>query len=113
MKTILFTRDREKETTTSQRYSDLKRDEEPSQRWWLSPRVCLRQLSCHSALPAGEDGELRENRVRSMATQLLAKFEEHSSTVPKGNKVRGLKRREKGLVLRSATAPGSRRDLLF
>uniref|UniRef100_A0A8D3B1J0 F-actin monooxygenase n=1 Tax=Scophthalmus maximus TaxID=52904 RepID=A0A8D3B1J0_SCOMX len=39
-----------------------------------------RQLSCHSALPAGEDGELRENKVRSMATQLLAKFEENSST---------------------------------
>uniref|UniRef100_A0A665TIT3 F-actin monooxygenase n=1 Tax=Echeneis naucrates TaxID=173247 RepID=A0A665TIT3_ECHNA len=38
------------------------------------------QLSCHSALPAGEDGELRENKVRSMATQLLAKFEENSST---------------------------------
>uniref|UniRef100_A0A665T9N7 F-actin monooxygenase n=1 Tax=Echeneis naucrates TaxID=173247 RepID=A0A665T9N7_ECHNA len=32
------------------------------------------------ALPAGEDGELRENKVRSMATQLLAKFEENSST---------------------------------
>ncbi|XP_058502559.1 F-actin-monooxygenase mical2b isoform X2 [Solea solea] len=41
----------------------------------------LTELSCHSALPAGEDGELRENKVRSMATQLLAKFEENSSTV--------------------------------
>nr|XP_043891743.1 protein-methionine sulfoxide oxidase mical2b isoform X6 [Solea senegalensis] len=40
----------------------------------------LTELSCHSALPAGEDGELRENKVRSMATQLLAKFEENSST---------------------------------
>uniref|UniRef100_A0A7N6BQS5 F-actin monooxygenase n=1 Tax=Anabas testudineus TaxID=64144 RepID=A0A7N6BQS5_ANATE len=38
------------------------------------------QLSCHSAPPIGEDGELRENKVRSMATQLLAKFEENSST---------------------------------
>ncbi|XP_069384038.1 F-actin-monooxygenase mical2b isoform X4 [Paralichthys olivaceus] len=39
----------------------------------------LTELSCHSALPAGEEGELRENKVRSMATQLLAKFEENSS----------------------------------
>uniref|UniRef100_A0A8C2Z8X6 F-actin monooxygenase n=1 Tax=Cyclopterus lumpus TaxID=8103 RepID=A0A8C2Z8X6_CYCLU len=30
--------------------------------------------------PDGPDGELRENKVRSMATQLLAKFEENSST---------------------------------
>ncbi|XP_072242709.1 F-actin-monooxygenase mical2b isoform X3 [Leuresthes tenuis] len=41
----------------------------------------LSELSCHSAPPAGEDGELRANKVRSMATQLLAKFEENSSTV--------------------------------
>uniref|UniRef100_A0A669D0F3 F-actin monooxygenase n=1 Tax=Oreochromis niloticus TaxID=8128 RepID=A0A669D0F3_ORENI len=40
----------------------------------------LTELSCHSAPPAGEDGEQRENKVRSMATQLLAKFEENSST---------------------------------
>uniref|UniRef100_A0A671U1B2 F-actin monooxygenase n=1 Tax=Sparus aurata TaxID=8175 RepID=A0A671U1B2_SPAAU len=40
----------------------------------------LSELSCHSAPPAGEEGELRENKVRSMATQLLAKFEENSST---------------------------------
>ncbi|XP_054865327.1 F-actin-monooxygenase mical2b isoform X5 [Amphiprion ocellaris] len=40
----------------------------------------LTELSCHSAPPAGEDRELRENKVRSMATQLLAKFEENSST---------------------------------
>ncbi|KAI3370864.1 hypothetical protein L3Q82_007381 [Scortum barcoo] len=40
----------------------------------------LTELSCHSAPPAGEDGELRENKVRSMATQLLAKFEENSSS---------------------------------
>ncbi|XP_027128126.1 F-actin-monooxygenase mical2b isoform X3 [Larimichthys crocea] len=40
----------------------------------------LSELSCHSAPPAGEDGELRENKVRSMATQLLAKFEENSSS---------------------------------
>ncbi|XP_026167857.1 F-actin-monooxygenase mical2b isoform X6 [Mastacembelus armatus] len=40
----------------------------------------LTELSCHSAPPMGEDGELRENKVRSMATQLLAKFEENSST---------------------------------
>ncbi|XP_075899010.1 F-actin-monooxygenase mical2b isoform X2 [Nelusetta ayraudi] len=39
----------------------------------------LSELSCHSAPPAGEDGEMRENRVRSMATQLQAKFEENSS----------------------------------
>lgn len=49
------------------------------------------QLSCHSALPTGEDGELRENKVRSMATQLLAKFEENSSTVRKHSKVRRFK----------------------
>lgn len=46
------------------------------------------QLSCHSAPPAGEDGELRENKVRSMATQLLAKFEENSSTALMRSKVR-------------------------
>ncbi|XP_039988781.1 protein-methionine sulfoxide oxidase mical2b isoform X2 [Xiphias gladius] len=40
----------------------------------------LTEISCHSALPTGEDGELRENKVRSMATQLLAKFEENTST---------------------------------
>ncbi|XP_028263323.1 F-actin-monooxygenase mical2b isoform X2 [Parambassis ranga] len=40
----------------------------------------LTELSCHSAPPAGENGELRENKVRSMATQLLAKFEENSKT---------------------------------
>uniref|UniRef100_A0AAQ4RIY7 F-actin monooxygenase n=1 Tax=Gasterosteus aculeatus aculeatus TaxID=481459 RepID=A0AAQ4RIY7_GASAC len=40
----------------------------------------LTELSCHSAPPAGEDGEPRENKVRFMATQLLAKFEENSST---------------------------------
>nr|XP_043891739.1 protein-methionine sulfoxide oxidase mical2b isoform X3 [Solea senegalensis] len=47
----------------------------------------LTELSCHSALPAGEDGELRENKVRSMATQLLAKFEENSSTAKTHSKV--------------------------
>ncbi|XP_072290484.1 F-actin-monooxygenase mical2b isoform X4 [Eucyclogobius newberryi] len=40
----------------------------------------LSELSCHSAPPPGENGELRENKVRSMATQLLAKFEENSAT---------------------------------
>ncbi|XP_067091697.1 F-actin-monooxygenase mical2b isoform X2 [Osmerus mordax] len=38
------------------------------------------QLSCQSAPPAGEDGEQRENKVRSMATQLLAKFEERNTS---------------------------------
>ncbi|KAM8893110.1 F-actin-monooxygenase mical2b-like isoform 7-T7 [Spinachia spinachia] len=47
----------------------------------------LTELSCHSASPAGEDGELRENKVRSMATQLLAKFEENSSTAKMHSKV--------------------------
>ncbi|XP_061773361.1 F-actin-monooxygenase mical2b isoform X4 [Nerophis ophidion] len=37
------------------------------------------ELSCDTAPSAGEDRELRENRVRSMATQLLAKFEENST----------------------------------
>lgn len=46
----------------------------------------LTELSCHSAPPAGEDGELRENKVRSMTTQLLAKFEENSSTAKIRNK---------------------------
>lgn len=45
------------------------------------------QLSCHSASPTGEDGELRENKVRSMATQLLAKFEENSSSAQNRSKV--------------------------
>ncbi|XP_028304786.1 F-actin-monooxygenase MICAL2-like isoform X2 [Gouania willdenowi] len=40
----------------------------------------LTELSCHSAPPAGEDGLLRENKVRSMATRLQAKLEENSST---------------------------------
>ncbi|KAM9808145.1 LOW QUALITY PROTEIN: F-actin-monooxygenase mical2b-like [Neosynchiropus ocellatus] len=40
----------------------------------------LAELSCHSGPPAGENGELRDNKVRSMATQLLAKFEENAST---------------------------------
>uniref|UniRef100_A0AAV2KYM6 F-actin monooxygenase n=1 Tax=Knipowitschia caucasica TaxID=637954 RepID=A0AAV2KYM6_KNICA len=40
----------------------------------------LSELSCHSAPPPAENGELRENKVRSMATQLLAKFEENSTT---------------------------------
>ncbi|XP_042267116.1 protein-methionine sulfoxide oxidase mical2b isoform X2 [Thunnus maccoyii] len=56
----------------------------------------LTELSCHSAPPAGEDGELRENKVRSMATQLLAKFEENSSTT---------KTRSKSVV-RKAFPPG-------
>ncbi|XP_038563091.1 F-actin-monooxygenase MICAL2-like isoform X2 [Micropterus salmoides] len=49
----------------------------------------LTELSCHSAPPAAEDGELRENKVRSMATQLLAKFEENSSTAKTGSKSDG------------------------
>ncbi|XP_077424093.1 F-actin-monooxygenase mical2b-like isoform X4 [Vanacampus margaritifer] len=39
----------------------------------------LTELSCHSVPSGGEDGKLRENKVRSMATQLLAKFEENSA----------------------------------
>uniref|UniRef100_A0A4W5KBZ3 F-actin monooxygenase n=1 Tax=Hucho hucho TaxID=62062 RepID=A0A4W5KBZ3_9TELE len=38
----------------------------------------LEELSCQSAPPAGDGGE--QNKVRSMATQLLAKFEENAST---------------------------------
>ncbi|XP_031678902.1 protein-methionine sulfoxide oxidase mical2b isoform X5 [Oncorhynchus kisutch] len=37
----------------------------------------LEELSCQSAPPAGDGGE--QNKVRSMATQLLAKFEENAS----------------------------------
>ncbi|XP_033997209.1 protein-methionine sulfoxide oxidase mical2b isoform X6 [Trematomus bernacchii] len=55
----------------------------------------LTELSVHSAPPAGEKGELRENKVRSMATQLQAKFQENSST----------KSRSK-CVLRKDFAPG-------
>ncbi|KAL3062042.1 hypothetical protein OYC64_010042 [Pagothenia borchgrevinki] len=55
----------------------------------------LTELSVHSAPPAGEEGELRENKVRSMATQLQAKFQENSST----------KSRSK-CVLRKDFAPG-------
>lgn len=54
----------------------------------LCPWHGWHQLSCHSAPPMGEDGELRENKVRSMATQLLAKFEENSSTAQTRSKVR-------------------------
>ncbi|XP_026221435.1 protein-methionine sulfoxide oxidase mical2b isoform X6 [Anabas testudineus] len=69
----------------------------------------LTELSCHSAPPIGEDGELRENKVRSMATQLLAKFEENSSTAQTRSKMRMMTmmrkkrrgRREKTLVLQS------------
>lgn len=59
--------------------------------WHFLPLSSWHQLSCHSAPPTGEDGELRENKVRSMATQLLAKFEENS-TAQTHSKVRnGLK----------------------
>lgn len=36
------------------------------------------QMSNQSAPPVGENGEQKENRVRSMATQLLARFEENA-----------------------------------
>ncbi|XP_017284415.1 protein-methionine sulfoxide oxidase mical2b isoform X7 [Kryptolebias marmoratus] len=57
----------------------------------------LTELSCHSTPPAGEDGELRENKVRSMATQLLAKFEENSSTAKIHTKCMGRKEFPAGL----------------
>uniref|UniRef100_A0A4W5KC84 F-actin monooxygenase n=1 Tax=Hucho hucho TaxID=62062 RepID=A0A4W5KC84_9TELE len=44
---------------------------------WTDHSLCC-QLSCQSAPPAGDGGE--QNKVRSMATQLLAKFEENAST---------------------------------
>ncbi|XP_077372490.1 F-actin-monooxygenase mical2b isoform X2 [Festucalex cinctus] len=44
----------------------------------------LTELSCHSAPTGSEDGKLRENKVRSMATQLLAKFEENSTETMHG-----------------------------
>uniref|UniRef100_A0A8C8JUH6 F-actin monooxygenase n=1 Tax=Oncorhynchus tshawytscha TaxID=74940 RepID=A0A8C8JUH6_ONCTS len=43
---------------------------------WSDHSLCC-QLSCQSAPPAGDGGE--QNKVRSMATQLLAKFEENAS----------------------------------
>uniref|UniRef100_A0A8C7R4T9 F-actin monooxygenase n=1 Tax=Oncorhynchus mykiss TaxID=8022 RepID=A0A8C7R4T9_ONCMY len=43
---------------------------------WTDHSLCC-QLSCQSAPPAGDGGE--QNKVRSMATQLLAKFEENAS----------------------------------
>ncbi|XP_059916954.1 F-actin-monooxygenase mical2b isoform X6 [Gadus macrocephalus] len=55
----------------------------------------LAELSCQSAPLAGTDGELQENKDRSMAS-LLAKFEENSSSTRLHNK---------GSV-RKATAPG-------
>ncbi|XP_049429559.1 F-actin-monooxygenase mical2b isoform X1 [Epinephelus fuscoguttatus] len=59
---------------------DSKPDEDSVSKRQRKGNHYLTELSCHSAPPAGEDGELRENKVRSMATQLLAKFEENSST---------------------------------
>lgn len=100
---ILLTRDREKETTTSQRSDQPVFQSSILKMMWMfnAQFQLLRhgfQLSCHSALPAGEDGELRENKVRSMATQLLAKFEENSSAVQKHNKVRTYKQNENGFI---------------
>lgn len=43
---------------------------------YLHGWLCL-QLSCQSAPPAGEGGE--QSKVRSMATQLLAKIEENAA----------------------------------
>lgn len=106
-KTIPWTRDDGKATTTSQR--SVQQQVLSVKQWntnaqlalpfmfhvWCPtcPAACCGllawpQLSCHSAPPAGEDGELRENKVRSMATQLLAKFEENSSTALMRSKVR-------------------------
>ncbi|XP_049929062.1 F-actin-monooxygenase mical2b isoform X2 [Epinephelus moara] len=59
---------------------DSKPDEDSVSKRQRKGNHYLTELSCHSVPPAGEDGELRENKVRSMATQLLAKFEENSST---------------------------------
>uniref|UniRef100_A0A3Q2Z0P2 F-actin monooxygenase n=1 Tax=Hippocampus comes TaxID=109280 RepID=A0A3Q2Z0P2_HIPCM len=44
----------------------------------------LTELSCHSAPSAGVGGKVQENKVRSMATQLLAKFEENSPSLNPG-----------------------------
>lgn len=102
-KTILLTSDGERETTISLRYFHQDRQLWhrlkhncfyltpcflPSHLHHFSALLSWGQLSCHSAPPAGEDGELRENRVRSMATQLLAKFEENSSMAKSTSKVR-------------------------
>ncbi|XP_041853235.1 protein-methionine sulfoxide oxidase mical2b isoform X3 [Melanotaenia boesemani] len=57
----------------------------------------LNELSCHSAPPVGEDGDLCENKVRSMATQLLAKFEENSSTAKTRTKCVGRREFPPGL----------------
>uniref|UniRef100_A0A8C7VUF5 F-actin monooxygenase n=1 Tax=Oncorhynchus mykiss TaxID=8022 RepID=A0A8C7VUF5_ONCMY len=66
--------------------------------FYLHGWLCL-QLSCQSAPPAGEGGE--QSKVRSMATQLLAKIEENAA--PGGalrNKVSNctLTRRVNGIV---------------
>uniref|UniRef100_A0A8C8JUG6 F-actin monooxygenase n=1 Tax=Oncorhynchus tshawytscha TaxID=74940 RepID=A0A8C8JUG6_ONCTS len=72
--------------------------------FYLHGWLCL-QLSCQSAPPAGEGGE--QSKVRSMATQLLAKIEENAA--PGGalrNKVSNctLTRRVNGMVpVRCAT----------
>ncbi|XP_074533430.1 F-actin-monooxygenase mical2b isoform X3 [Halichoeres trimaculatus] len=65
---------------------DKKQDEDSVHKRRRKGNHYLTELSCHSAPPAGEDGELRENKVRSMATQLLAKFEENSSSAKSGAK---------------------------
>ncbi|XP_077599549.1 F-actin-monooxygenase mical2b-like [Stigmatopora nigra] len=58
---------------------DKKTDEDSVNKRRRKGNGYLTELSCHSAPSAGEDGKLQENRVRSMATQLLAKFEENAA----------------------------------
>ncbi|XP_034541237.1 protein-methionine sulfoxide oxidase mical2b isoform X4 [Notolabrus celidotus] len=65
---------------------DKKQDEDSVHKRRRKGNGYLTELSCHSAPPAGKDGELQENKVRSMATQLLAKFEENSSAAKTGGK---------------------------
>ncbi|XP_057691960.1 F-actin-monooxygenase mical2b isoform X3 [Corythoichthys intestinalis] len=63
---------------------DKKTDEDSVNKRRRKGNGYLRELSCHSAPSAGEDGKLQENRVRSMATQLLAKFEENAAETTHG-----------------------------
>ncbi|XP_077451656.1 F-actin-monooxygenase mical2b-like isoform X4 [Stigmatopora argus] len=66
---------------------DKKTDEDSVNKRRRKGNGYLTELSCHSAPSAGEDGKLQENRVRSMATQLLAKFEENAAEKTHGKLV--------------------------
>ncbi|XP_051917950.1 F-actin-monooxygenase mical2b-like isoform X2 [Hippocampus zosterae] len=65
----------------------------------------LTELSCHSAPSAGMGGKVQENKVRSMATQLLAKFEENSAEKMHGKFNGSYSLEEPKRVIRSESCP--------